>query len=52
MAEHTVYLNECCENEIGFISKHMKKNHGTDIYHMFLKVFLKECIVTEKLKER
>ena len=20
----------------------MKKNHGTDIYHMFLKVFLKE----------
>lgn len=52
MAKHTVYLNECRESEIGFISRHMKKNHGTDIYHMFLKLFLKECIATEKLKER
>lgn len=29
-----------------------EKNYSTDVYQMFLKLFLKECIVTEKLKER
>ena len=29
-----------------------EKNYSIDIYQMFLKLFLKECIVTEKLKER